>query len=230
MRQRAGGKCASAAGFTLIELLVALAVLGFTAALLLAGLTSASRAALHGDTRNGRIASVAAAQRILRDRIERILPVVKPGGAFNENDLRGTNEEFSFYAPSPDPTGLRPVDRYRIRLTANGVLALYSVTDASTAAFLDDFSAKGWREQRLLDNVTAIDIAYFGEVSGGPPGGRWLSFWQSRPQAPDAVRIRVQFARGDQREWSDLIIRPRATANTVCRLDEVTGRCEVDPG
>ena len=212
------------AGFTLIEMLVSLALLSVTSVLLLAAVTTgrgierrAETAALAGE-------SVAAAQGLLRNRIEAMVPEGLYGGGEPRADVRGDGSVLSFTAPPVDGDRPAPPQRFRLLLTRAGELSLFSIDPLSTRANPDAPQLIGWTRAPLLGNVASLDIGYFGVH---PPDNtrRWRSFWQDRPAPPELVRIRIGFGPGDRRFWPDLIIRPAATVNTACRIKPATGRC-----
>lgn len=216
------------AGFTLVELLVSLALLAVTATLLLAAVTTghgiehrAESAAVAGE-------SIAAAQDVLRDRIETMVAEAVYGAGAPTVDVRGDSSVLTFYATPADAQRPSPPLRFRLLLTRAGELTLFSLDPLSTRANPDAPSVAGWAQAPLLGSVTRLDIAYFGAA---PPDNqrRWRNFWQDRPQLPELVRIRLGFAADDHRIWPDLIVRPAATVNSACRLDRATGRCRTGP-
>jgi general secretion pathway protein J len=56
-------------------------------------------------------------------------------------------------------------------------------------------------ETELPQNVEGLDPAYW------RPGGGWASACQGR-DLPAPVRIRLLFAAGDRRHWSDVVVAP----------------------
>lgn len=213
------------AGFTLAELLVTLGILGLVSGLLVtlfSGMFHTIRAV--GTPRGD--ASVVVAQRILRARLERIVPAVRLDSSDPIVDARGDAHAFNFTAPPLDRGAPDLLQRFRLVLSPAGELMLYSASSLDDRIDLNDPSLAGWRGTRLIDNVAAIDLAYFGPDRFSPDE-RWQAFWIQRQQAPALVRLRLRFVAGDRREWPDLIVRPRATINAACRIHRGTGRCEV---
>ncbi len=211
-------------GFTLVEMLVSLAVLGMMAAMLLNGLQTVSRFA---DRSLGQINdddSIVAAQRVLRDRIEQLRTVLNPNSATPIVEANGDETSFDFIAPPLARAEPDSLWRYRIAATATGDLILYtanSLDDRYNFAMRDP---QGWQPVPILKNVQTVRINYFGERLVGP-GSAWQARWLQRPQPPALVRIRVSFRPGDRRVWRDLIVRPRATENSACKIDVLSGRC-----
>jgi prepilin-type N-terminal cleavage/methylation domain-containing protein len=89
------------AGFTLTELLVALAVLGMAATMVGAALNSAWLAMPRRGPENGD-QSVAAAQHILRTRLEHLSAVVRLDSSNPIVDAQGDSRVMSFAAPPFD--------------------------------------------------------------------------------------------------------------------------------
>ena len=210
-------------GFTLIELLVSLSLLAVTSVLLLAAVTTGRGAARRADDAAVAGESVAAAHDILRARLEAMIPVTLYGGDIRV-EARGDAKVFSFTAPPGDALRPGPPQRYRLLLTRAGELSLFSIDPLTTRTNPDAPSVRGWHRDALLGNVASLDIGYFGVH---PPDNqrRWRAFWVDRPNLPELVRIRVTFAPGDRRFWPELIVRPAATVNDACIIDEISGRC-----
>ena len=216
------------AGFTLAEMLVTLGILALVAGLLASGVGGAWLAMRQSVSGAGD-GSVAAAQRILRTRIERLAPVIRADAAVGTVDAEGDSRMFGFAAPPPDRSAPDGFQSYRLLLSPAGDLMLYQASLLDQTIDLRDRGLAGWQPVRLLQGVADIDISYFGPAGDGSADrslSRWQSHWHDRPQAPALVRVRLTFARGDRRIWPDLIVRPRATVNAACRIHAGTGRCE----
>lgn len=202
-------------------MLVSLAILGLAAAMLLAGIGTTGRALERLGGGAAAIDDVSRAQLLLRTRIERLL-VAPADASIAPNDVRGTASELMFAAPAPDgeqPIGLK---RYWLRLLPPGDLALLSAHPLDDRVESDGIG--GWRPTRLLNDVTAVSIAYFGDDGAGSPK-RWRTSW-SPPRVPDLVRIGIRFRPGDRRSWPDLIVRPGAVGSLGCTTDDSATRCE----
>jgi general secretion pathway protein J len=212
------------AGFTLIEMLVTLAILGLVSSLFAGLLGSVAQVSARVE-RLRQDASVDAAQRVLRARIEALAPVVRTDSSDAIVDARGDTRMFSFAAPPPDAHAPAALQFYRLTLSPGGDLVLYSASTLNDRIDLRDPALTGWAPVRLLGNVARLDFAYYGPDRFSPED-RWQAFWIDRPQPPALVRIRLRLAEGDRRNWADLVVRPRATVNTVCRILRSSGRCE----
>lgn len=211
-------------GFTLIELLVSLALLAVTATLLLASLTAAKDVERRAEAAATSSESVAAAQNVLRSRIEAMIPETFFVRSTPITDVRGDDRILSFTATPAESLRPAPPRRYRLALTRAGELSLFDVERLSSRPDPLLPAVVGWNRAPLLGNVTGLRIAYFGVA---PPDNqrRWRDVWQGRPRLPELVRIRVSFAPGDRRVWPDLIVRPAVTVTSFCLIDTVTGRC-----
>lgn len=200
-------------GFTLMELLVSLALLGLLASLIAGGLRTGQRVWERGDRRDQMVDRVAAAQRLLRARLERA--AVQPPSAVSDGsvDFTGMPAQLSFVAPPPDDEAPGTLRLYTLALR-DGSLILSSVNTA-------------WRGQReapqrsltLAEGVQALELAYFGAPaqSTGAPAG-WQQQWRRRSTLPAAIRIRLRFSADDARRWPDLVIRPGADADVGCLM------------
>lgn len=212
------------AGFTLVELLVALAVLGMSAGMVVAALNSAWLAMPQRTQKVGD-QSVVAAQHILRTRLERLSAVVRLDSSNPIVDAQGDARVMSFAAPPLPRLGADALQRYRLIVTPAGDLMLYTASTLDDRIDLRDRALIGWQPNRLLRGVRDIELSYFGPDRFSA-SGRWQKLWIDRPQPPTLIRVRLTFSDNDPRYWPDLIIRPRATVNAVCRIQRVSSRCE----
>ncbi len=194
------------AGFTLLEVLVALVVLG----LLMVGLTQGVRTGLalrqaqvH---RLDALAETGSVMRLLRTLLSR-LPVMPDGNTLVATAagaaFRGEADRVSFVGDMP--TGLGTTRRAEMtlsvvdqRLTLSWVPHLHErlLTALPPAT-----------QTVLLGGVERLDLAYWGSLAAGQPQA-WQTRWESA-EAPELIRLRLRFAKGDRRRWPDLIVAPR---------------------
>lgn len=222
MKGDGGGTVTRAHGFTLVELLVGLAILGMMAAMLVAGLGTTGVMAARTRAASDALEPVAAAQMVLRGRLERLSAVPRLTTAAPTVDIEGNERAFDFTGAPPDRDMPDALYRYRLAMTSGGDVMLYSAPVLAREAD-EGAGSPNWQAIRLAERATSLAIGYFGDAPSG--GRRWLSFWFDRPQPPDLVRVRIGFAPGDRRVWPDLVVRPRATVNNACRIDPTSGRC-----
>ncbi len=225
MTAMGGSDRRGAAGFALIELLVALSVLGLVAALLGSGLGLAGRLASGNSAARTATDAVANTQLILRERLLRLAPLPRLIAGNSVIEASGAPAEFRWMAVPPGQRQPDSFETFRLLLAPGGTLMLLSVSDLDNRVDIGAPTLAGWTPHPLLRNVEALDIAYFGPTRL-VARRQWQALWNDRPQPPELIRIRVRFAAGDPRVWPDLVVRPRTTVNTACRIDLQSGRCE----
>jgi hypothetical protein len=162
---------------------------------------------------------VEASEQVLRTRIERSSPQTTLQTPLAMIDFDGTGDRLEFSAPPPSAHGPDGMFRYRLYLAGDGELRLDGFSDLAL-----DQSQPASRDV-LLNGVTTLDVAYFGErVSGAP--ATWTDHWQQAASLPQLVRVRVGFGPGDHRHWPTLIVHPAATIDSACVIDPNTGGCQ----
>lgn len=171
------------------------------------------------DTREARGEALEAAQMALRDRVEQTYPATLYDKAPPYIDFRGAAEQLVFLANPPVSERPGPLRRYTLALDTGTNLVLSSVSDVSPPdqAFVT--------RQVLLRGVRQLDVAYFGAAQPDFTR-RWRSSWIDESFLPEAVRVRLTFEPGDERQWPDLIIRPRTTIDTNCMFNPITHHCK----
>jgi general secretion pathway protein J len=207
----------NSAGFALVQLLTSLVILGMLSLLLVQGVFVGRRVWEHVDSNAASAQSLASAQNVLRDRLERAFPLTDYQSAPPYVDFDGDETAMDFLATPPDSGRPAALRHYVLKVTAGGDLLLSSVSDLATnnAPSLD---------QTLLRNVQQLDLAYFGPLVSDPVN-RWRTNWNQQSGLPKLIRVRVSFPIGDPRQWPDLIIAPAATIDSECVLDPATHRC-----
>jgi general secretion pathway protein J len=210
-------------GFTLVEMLVALALTSMSALLLVGGLAAARTAWTRADRQAVAGEEVAAAQAVLRGRLEAMQPTLNYDASAPYVDLRGTAQMLSWDGPAGDAK-LGPPRRWRLMLGPDGALTLLDADPLSTRIETDAPAVRGWTPSRLIGQVRGLDIAYFGPAPSDKVR-RWQQTWNDRPTLPELVRVRLRLAESDRRVWPDLIAAPAATVTSACTPDPLTGRC-----
>lgn len=207
------------AGFSLVEALASLVVVGMIGLMLVQGVTTGRRVWERLDTREAHGEVLDAAQTILRDRIEQIYPATLYDKAPPYIDFRGTGEQVTFLANPPVSERPAAIRRYTLALDTATNLVLSSISDVAP---LD--RAPGTK-QILLSGVRQLDVAYFGATQPDFVR-RWRPAWIDESALPEVVRVRLTFEPGDERQWNDLIIRPRVTVDAACMLNPITHHCK----
>jgi general secretion pathway protein J len=207
------------AGFSLVEALASLVVVGMIALMLVEGVTTGRRVWERIDTREAHGEALEAAQTTLRDRIEQTYPATLYNKTPPYIDFKGTAEQLSFLANPPVSERPASIRRYTLTLDTATNLLLSSISDVPPP------DQAPVTRQVLLSGVRQLDVAYFGAAQPDFTP-RWRPAWTDESALPEAVRVRLTFEPGDQRQWPDLIVRPRATIDAACMLNPITHRCK----
>jgi general secretion pathway protein J len=185
----------SSAGFTLLEILVALVVFGFV----MVGLSQGVQFGLHAravqahtiDARS----TLETTDRVLRNLIEQM----DPGSTDRPMMVAGAEHRLGFATTLPNgTTGLnaQPIEANLLvdgahRLLLRWTPRLHAVRFGQPPRPTDS---------EIIDGVDHVDFAYW------QPSG-WVEHWSSST-LPRLVRIRIVFAKGDQRRWPEMIVTP----------------------
>ena len=228
MRRGRAGRRAEA-GFTLVELLVSLALLSMAAVLVGQGFAADRGALGRMETRTASVESVAAAQDLIRDCIERLFARTRYDAQGATVELEGASDRLAWLAwAGPGSATAAPVQPMALSLEDGDRLRL-ATGQTATAALVDPgapagaLSAAG-DDGTLLRGVRRLEIAYYGPAKAGAPPA-WRADWTRQPGPPTLVRIELAFAPGDRRVWPELIVRPAVTVDTGCVLDPETSLC-----
>ena len=221
-RRRSSNEGLKEAGFTLIEALVALFVFGLVATLVLGVLSMQARAE---STLRGRIEAedkVVLAQNTLRERMSAMRRLVDPRGG-DTAFFRGQSDRLEFIAPTFQAEGPRALYRFRLQVVTGDRLVLYTLNER-TSLQATTSEARGWAPLELLDNVTRLEIGYFGpdRFTGADT---WQLDWMSRTALPKLVRIRAVMGQGDVRRWPLLIVRPAPQSRKPCGDQTASQNC-----
>jgi len=208
---------AASDGFALVEALASLVIVGMIGLLLVSGLTTGRQVWRRVDAREAAGEALDAAQAALRDRLEQAYPMTLLDTNPPDVDFRGSSESLEFLANAPEAARPGPLRRYRLSLDAAGELVLASASDIAPGMPADT--------QMLVAGVRQLEIGYFGAARPDEQR-RWRGAWRFEPALPELVRVRVTFEPDDPRRWPDLIIRPRTTIDTLCRLNQASHRCK----
>lgn len=210
-------------GFSLIELLVSLVILGFLSVMLVEGLRGSNRVWTHLGTTSRSTDEVMAAQMILRNVIEELVPLTRFDSSPPYADIIGSAVSLNFYGLPTAAQRPAELQQYRLERSDKGELVLAS---QSSLRFRGDLLADSTHAQNriiLIRNVKAIDISYFSTAVAKSTG--WTHEWRDHGKLPQLVRIDVIFDNNDRRIWPGLLIAPRITLDTQCITDQRFGLC-----
>jgi general secretion pathway protein J len=185
----------SSAGFTLLEILVALVVFGFV----MVGLNQGVQFGLHARSVQARTidarSTLETTDRVLRNLIEQM----DPGSTDRPMMVAGAEHNLAFTTILPNGAtelNAQPIDAALLvdgahRLLLRWTPRLHAVRLGPPPRPMDS---------EILSGVDHIDFAYW------QPAG-WAEHWSSST-LPRLVRIRIVFAKGDQRHWPEIIVTP----------------------
>jgi general secretion pathway protein J len=207
-RSRRG--CASSPGFTLLELLIAITLLGLLMAALFGGLRLGARAWERSEERLDESSRLQVVQNFLRDRLAQAYPLETEDetGRF-VLVFEGAEDAVRFVTLMPEFLG-------------TGFAELVVTVDEQSEfkdlvvqwrrfAFPTELEEGEPQVKVLLEDVEALEIAYYGALGEGEPA-IWQERWQGSRALPELVRLRVVFPPDDPRSWPDLIVRPMTDA------------------
>jgi general secretion pathway protein J len=201
-------------GFTLIELLVAITLLALLMAALSGGLRLGTRVWETADARLDASARIQIVQEFIRQRIAETLPleVVPPGRAnfdVSEPLFLGTVEGVRFASLLPENLGAG-VHLMELALAkagaaeATGRLVLRWRPVEPSDRTSEEVEPE---ELMLIDNIEALEFSYFGTVDPAQPPDWWPA-WESRPELPRLIRLRLRLPDSDEGQWPQLIVQP----------------------
>lgn len=223
-------KRARVQGFTLIEMLVALALVSLMSLAMLQAYRFSQRTLVQTTRVDAGVREVANAQRVLRRLIEQGYPfeVANDGGssASASHGLVGNDDNFALTAPAAAHLGGVGHYRYALALKEGGGLEVGWALDRNGANAPSETS--GGHEE-ILDRIQSVSIAYLElvERGNGQIELNWRETWIDKRELPALVRIRVEFAPGDRRQWPELVVAPRISADANCVFDVVSQMCRI---
>ena len=193
-------------GFTLVELLVGLTLVTLISIILFGGMRFGMRVWETGGERIEDATRIGLVQTLLRRQLgQATVPSDNTGKQVVT--FAGQSDRVTFIAPSAKPGEASKVLTF-----------ILGKSDADQRSHLDlswtPFRAPGetgtappGREAaRLMENVAAVELAYYGAPDPKRPA-QWWDSWDGTHGLPALVRLRLTFPQGDRRRWPDLIIR-----------------------
>lgn len=196
-----------AQGFTLVELLIGLTLMTLISIVLFGGLRFGMRAWEVADERAERGTRIELVQVLLRRQLAQARPTSTAAGK-SVSAFRGQPDRMTFVAP---PVHQDEVDDDLVFVLAkvdeNGRSHLDLTWRPSRPPAGTATPTEGGTAARLIENIAAIELAYYGAPDSNRPPG-WTDEWSGGGQGlPSLVRLRVTFPKDDLRRWPDLIIR-----------------------
>jgi general secretion pathway protein J len=199
-------------GFTLLELLVALTVLGFLVIALNQGVRTGLDFWGVQNRQITRTAELDTTARVLRALLSGvpILPAATadPGGSPVTPSFAGKADELTFVGDLPNGLGGTRRAKIMLMLHAGRLVLVWSPYRHELAG-----ATPAPTETELISRVDRLQLAYWGSTSLGTPE-RWLAEWDG-PPLPKLIRVRLIFAKGDNRHWPDLFVAPLLWASGV---------------
>ncbi|HEY2226284.1 MAG TPA: prepilin-type N-terminal cleavage/methylation domain-containing protein [Xanthobacteraceae bacterium] len=186
-----------ARGFTLLEVLVALTVLGFV----FAGLAQGVQFGLLAGATEARLTGGNDDFDVVDNALRHLVEAAYPGDDGEPAPFAAAGDRLDWVTSLPDAVGA----------TAGRHMQATLLVDAGHRLVLRwrPFArARSLRappapiETELLRGVARMELAFW------RPGGGWVSAWRAR-DLPTLVRVRLQFPRGDARQWPAIVAAPR---------------------
>lgn len=213
-------------GFTLVEMLVSLAIIGMAAVILTVGIARISLATQMASRTGNQLDTLATAQRLLRQRLSLIQPVIDAQVAGGGLDFSGRPDTIDFIGPVADRAAPDALQHYRLRRDPDGDLVLLALSTLDPRVDPHARQSRGWTALTLMSGCTQIAIRYFGQNHlVAAEHAVWQAEWSQRNSLPMLVRISIEFADGDRRRWPDLVVHPQAATPEPCTRDAITGGC-----
>lgn len=202
----------SDAGFSLLEALVAVSLTAMLGLLLFGGVSLGVRVMDRSAAANEQTAEIVVAAGFLQRHLARAQPA---GHAAGDRPFAGDAEGLTFVEIAATPAFAGPA-RLRLRAERNGD----GLRLVATWEPLRGGDGATPHRSVLLENLAAVEFAYFGAGAGGTSG--WSPSWQGRATLPSLVRMRVRL-HGRQAPLETLVALRLADAPTRGRGRETAG-------
>ncbi|MGH1481825.1 MAG: PulJ/GspJ family protein [Geminicoccales bacterium] len=194
-------------GFTLMELLVATTLLGILMVALFGGLRLGTRVWEVSDRTLAASEEKQAIRNFLRSRFEQALPIAS--GNQTEPLFKGTGTSLSFASVMPISLG---ADLFLMELVlkprprSDGIRDL--VLRWRPIGTTNEIGADDVVERIMIEDVAGLTLQYFGAEQRTSPAA-WTTNWHDQESLPSLIKVELQFAANDQRDWQPLIVSPR---------------------
>lgn len=216
-------------GFTLIEMLVALALVSLMSVAMLEAYRFSQRTLVQTTRIDAAARDIANAQRVIRRLIEQAYPfeVIAAGESAAPRGLSGDGKQVVFSAPASANLGGVGLYRYTLALNQDNALEMSWVLDRNGRPATAPES--GISHEIVLDGVRGLTISYLELVArgNGEIELNWQDEWIDKSTLPASVRVRVEFGQNDRRQWPELIVAPRISADANCVFDVVSQMCRI---
>jgi general secretion pathway protein J len=197
-----------ARGFTLIELLLALVLLGLLTVGVYGAITTSTRAVISGESAVDRTNKIRVAQELLRRQVSQALAIAleTDGPTGQVSTFIGERDRMRWVSAMPGYLGRGGpyVQEIALERGENGYALRFRHA-----------LANGWDSREgfpdtpepvtLIERIDDVRIEYRGLDEQGKLGD-WEDEWTDPGPMPLLVRIKVDFARGSQLEWPELVV------------------------
>ena len=227
-------------GFTLLELLLAITLMAAMMAMIYASLNVGVRAWDAGDARVAEASNWRMVERFMRRELGQIFPTRWRATTQPHIAFEGSNTSLRYVTALNLDASLQNgaaggLQWAELALIDGGVLQLNRQAFDSTAQNFDALVTPTNDQLatnalvppvRLMDNVTAFEINYFGaETDLGEPS--WRDEWRDLARLPTLVRLKVETRRG--RDVPDMVFALKVGEEAGCLTSNFTRQCGPRP-
>lgn len=226
-------------GFTLIEMVVSLALVSLICVAMIESLRFAQRTYRQVTVSDAKQRDMFVAQRLIRRTMEQAYPTGQTANSGNAG-FEGSVDRVRYLAPSPLAHHASGLFYYEISVENSATQGRSSTVRSLVIAWWPDTSLSGGRPaepetETLLEDIAGLEIAYYPAPQFGgihhsadrSAEANWLHEWRSSGSLPHLIRIRVQYSKGDPRQWQDLLVAPKITHGALCHFDAIAQDCRL---
>jgi general secretion pathway protein J len=204
-------------GFTLVELLLAITLMSILLGLTYSGLRAATRSSERGEKILAAGGELRAAHQFMRRQLNQMLPLpfaVTDDAEETRIVFTGDSGRISYVAPMPGYLG-----------SGGPQVQVVEVVNDDNDEMVVQFShalLQGFEEERLydrdpvilLEGVESAGFEFLGRDEEGELTG-WVTSWDQQDILPVAVRLDLEFAKGLNLRWPDLVAGVRVDAQAI---------------
>lgn len=202
------------AGFTLLELLVSLVMFALLATALHQCIGVASRAARASAASAGGSEQQRTLVEFLQRHLSQAMPVLEVDGGRPRLLFHGDEERLVFVTLLPVLAGFAGPAEVALETPsgARGMLEIgYRALSAERA---EKFGGGDYESHSLGVEVGGLSFGYYGAADRGSPA-IWHDRWRDERRMPQAVRVSLRMADGE--EWPEVVVMLRMDANAMLR-------------